>query len=161
MNYVIRRDDGTDVTLVPVSDSTDKGVRTLIYRELSTSKPVLACITLTLAVEKFKSGVLKLTRKLEVPVMKIIPAGAVNADGRVAAPDVSHVDTDIRVRLHSPLTTATERADSLKMANYVDCSGHATAGSFLSPASTTANTYRDASSAYRFVYGDVNLVWTL
>lgn len=158
-NMSVRRDDGTDVTLVPVSSGVENGAMVLVFRELSTTKPEMACIKLTLTVETLKSGVKKITRKLEVPVMAIIPAGSVNADGRTAAPAVDHVETDIRVRYHHPMSNASERADSLRMGNYIDSSGHVTAGNTMAPSAAAASTYRDVISAYQIVYGDVNFVW--
>lgn len=158
-NISVARDDGTSITLVPVSSQSEKGVMVLAFRELSAIKPVDACIRLTFYAEKMKSGVTKVTRKLEVPIMEIIPAGAVNSDGRVAAPAVSHVETDIRVRFHSPRCTPTERADSLRMANHVDCYGGSTVNTMVSPATTTAFSYRDAAVASQALYADVNFVW--
>lgn len=158
-NISVRRDDGTDLTLVPVSSITEGQAVSTVWRELSTTKSEQACVRLTQTVERMKSGVTKVTRKLEVPVMEIIPAGSVNSDGRTAAPAVSHVETDIRTRFHHPLSNATERADSLKMGTNLDASGHVTAATGLSPTVVTANAWRDAASAYQLVYGDVNFVW--
>lgn len=158
-NMAVRRDDGTDIILVPVSSNAEKGILEISFRELSVTKPEMACVRLTISVEQLKSGVKKITRKLEVPIMAIIPAGSVNSDGRTAAPAVDHVETDIRIRYHHPNSNATERADSLKMGNYIDCSGHVTPATMMSPAVGTANTFRDVAAAFQMVYGDVNFVW--
>lgn len=158
-NISVRRDDGTDLTLVPVSSKSENGITEVFFRELSTTKSEMACVRLTLMVEQLKSGVKKITRKLEVPIMAIIPAGSVNSDGRTATPAVDHIETDIRVRYHHPLSNATERADSLKMGTYIDCSGHATPGTIRSPASAIANEYRDTPAAFQVPYGDINYVW--
>lgn len=158
-NIVLRRDDGTDLTLVPVSSLAQNGVMTITFRELSATKPEMACVRVTITAEKMKSGVMKITRKLEVPVMAIIPANAVNADGRTAAPQVDHVETDIRVRFHSPYSNATERADSLRLANHLDIGATSSAGSFINPAQATAFVYRDGAAANQLPYGDVNYVW--
>lgn len=159
-NIVLKRDDATDLTLVPVSSySSGEGKLTASFRELSTTKPLAACVRLTVEVESMKSGVMKVTRKLEVPVMEIIPAGAVNADGRTAAPAVSHVETDIRTRYHHPRSTATERADSLKMATHVDVGASSGAGGGLGVTSTTAFAWRDVTASFQIPYGDINYVW--
>lgn len=158
-NMSVRRDDGSDITLVPIFSKTENGVTEIMFRELNSTKSEMACVRCTLMVETLKSGVKKITRKLEVPIMAIIPAGSVNSDGRTATPVVDHVETDIRVRYHHPLSTPTERADSLKMGNYIDASGHVTAGSTMSAATATANTYRDVTAAYQVPYGDINFVW--
>lgn len=158
-NISVARDDGTNLTLVPVSSSTDRGVVTLVFRELSAVKPLMACVRLTISAEEMKSGVMKITRKLEVPIMEIIPAGSVNADGRTAAPAVSHIETDIRTRLHHPLSTATERADSLRMGSHLDCGGAAAPNTILGAGGATAFTFRDTASTNQIPYGDVNFVW--
>ncbi|MFZ6846584.1 hypothetical protein, partial [Undibacterium sp. RuTC16W] len=147
------------ITLVPVSSNTVNGVTSVVFRELAASKPDMACVRLTLSAEKMKSGVVKTTRKLEVPIMRIIPAGAVSADGRVAAPEVSHVETDIRTRFHHPLSTATERADSLRMGNHADCSGNAAANAGVNAQNNVANNYRDVGANFQIPYADVNYVW--
>lgn len=158
-NMSVARDDGTNITLVPVSSMTEKGVTTLIFRELAAAKPLQACVTVTLTAETLKSGVVKTTRKLEVPIMEIIPAGSVNADGRTAAPKVSHIETDIRTRFHHPRCTATERADSYRMALNVDGYGGATANTTNSPHSVTAYLFRDIASGSQVPYGDIQYVW--
>lgn len=158
-NISIARDDGTSITLVPVSSSTEGGVTEIVFRELSQVKPILACVRVTLLAEVLKSGVTKVTRKLEVPILEIIPAGAVNSDGRVASPAVSHVETDIRTRFHHPLSNATERADSMRMGSHLDCSGHATVNTYLGPGAPTANIFRDVLPGYQVPYSDINLVW--
>jgi hypothetical protein len=91
--------------------------------------------------------------------MEIIPLDAVNADGRVAAPRVSHVETDIRTRFHSPYSTPTERADSLRMANHVDSYGGSSANTHIDPATVTAYTYRDIEATRQVPYADINFVW--
>lgn len=159
INLSVRRDDATDITLVPVSGTYEKGIQSIVYRELSTTKPEGACIRLTLTSEEMKSGVKKLTRKLEVPIMAIIPAGSVNSDGRTAAPAVDHVETDIRVRYHHPNSTATERADSLRLGSHIDIGATTTAGGGVGPASTTPYAFRDIPSANQVPYGDINYVW--
>lgn len=158
INIVIKRDDATDLTLIPVSSYSQDGVLSASFRELSTTKPLAACVRLTLEAELLKSGVMKVTRKLEVPVMEIIPNGAVNADGRTAAPAVSHVETDIRTRYHHPRSTATERADSLKMATHVDA-GAGGPGQGLGITGAVAYAWRDVASNYQIPYGDINYVW--
>lgn len=158
-NISLARDDGTNITLVPVSSQSRNGVTEVIFRELSTVKPLAACVTLTLSAEVLKSGVIKTSRKLEVPIMEIIPAGAVSADGRTAAPKVSHIETDVRTRFHHPRSISTERADSYRMATHLDMSGHATANTGVSPSPVTAYLYRDITSAHQVPYGDINYVW--
>lgn len=158
-NVVVRLDDATDVTLVPVSSLNENGKTIVRYRELNASKSLDACIRMSLETETLKSGVVRNVRKLEIPVMEIIPAGAVNSDGRVAAPKVSHVETDIRTRLHSPRSTPTERANSLKMGCHIDAGAGSTAGQSASPASATAYYWRDIGSYYVAPYADINYVF--
>lgn len=158
-NISVARDDGTSITLVPVSSQSRNGVTEVIFRELSATKSLAACVVLTLSAETLKSGVIKTSRKLEVPIMEIIPSGAVNADGRTASPKVSHIETDVRTRFHHPRCTATERADSYRMASHVDISGSATANACVVTATTAADTFRDVASTFQVPYGDVNYVW--
>lgn len=158
-NVIVRLDDGTDVTLVPVSSLNEGGKVTVRYRELNASKSLDACIRMSLESETLKSGVVRNVRKLEVPVMEIIPAGAVNSDGYVATPKVSHVETDIRTRLHSPRSTPTERANSLKMGCHIDAGANSTAGSALSVASPTAYVWRDAGASSTVPYADIQYVF--
>jgi hypothetical protein len=158
-NISIARDDGTSITLVPVSSSSEKNVTTVLFRELNNSKPLMACVQVTLSAETMKSGVIKATRKLEVPIMEIIPLNAVNADGRVAAPRVSHIETDIRTRFHSPYSTPTERADSFRMASHVDCYGGVGVNTLVNPASVTAFSFRDIDSVSQVPFADINFVW--
>lgn len=158
-NISVTRDDGTALTLIPISSNQSGNVTQVVYRELSTSKSDMACVRITLTWEKMKSGVIKTTRKLEVPIMKIIPAGAVSADGRTAAPEVSHYETDIRTRFHSPFSTLTERADSYRMATHIDMSGNATVNGGVAPNVVTANIYRDIAVANQVPYADLNYVW--
>lgn len=158
-NVIIRLDDGTDVTLVPISSLYENGKTIVRYRELNSSKSLDACVRLSLESETLKSGVVRNVRKLEVPVMEIIPSGAVNSNGYVASPKVSHVETDIRTRLHSPRSTPAERANSMKLGCHVDTGAGATAGQALSSGSPTANTWRDAASSYVVPYADINYVY--
>lgn len=158
-NILVRREDLSDVTLVPVSSLSENGKTTVVFRELSTSKPDAALITMTLSTEVLKTGVRKNTRTLMVPVMEIIPSGAVNSDGRTAAPKVSHYETDVRTRYHSPRSNPTERADSLRMANHVDVGAAATAAQGSAPWGSTANSYRDLTSTYQAPYADIYSVW--
>lgn len=159
-NIVIRLDDTTDVTLVPVSSLYEKGKVIVRYRELNSAKSLDACIRLTLESETLNSGVVRNVRKLEIPVMEIIPPGAVNSNGYVATSKVSHVETDIRTRLHSPRSTPTERANSLKAGTHVDIgAGSAVGAAVLGITGAPANAWRDAANTYAVPYADINYVW--
>lgn len=159
-NISATRDDGTSIVLIPVSSGgIGDGKSAVVFRELSPTKPDDACVRLTLESELLKSGIRKITRTVEVPIMEIIPANAVNSDGRVAAPLVSHVEKDVRIRFHHPRCTATERADSLRIANHIDAYGGSTAGGGTFAGSSTPYIYRDVVAAQQTLYGDVNYVW--
>lgn len=158
-NVIVRLDDATDVTLVPVSSLNENGKTVVRYRELNASKSLDACIRMSLESETLKSGVVRNVRKLEIPVMEIIPSGAVNSNGYVASPKVSHVETDIRTRLHSPRSTATERANSLKVGCHIDIGAGSTAGQGANAYSATASVWRDLPSSYPVPYADINYVY--
>jgi len=158
-NVIVRLDDATDVTLVPVSSLNEGGKTVVRYRELNSSKSLDACVRMSLESETLKSGVVRNVRKLEVPVMEIIPSGAVNSNGYVATPKVSHVETDIRTRLHSPRSTPAERANSLKMGCHIDTGAGATAGLAIGATTPTAYVWRDVGVGNVAPYADVNYVF--
>lgn len=93
-------------TLLPVSVSRESKTRVVAeWREDKAGVPVYAQVRLTMKLERLKSGVYRLERRLEVPVQEVV-TGA-NSAGYSATPKVAFVNTDIRVNLFH------ERSDSV------------------------------------------------
>jgi len=78
-------------TLLPVSVSRDKGKVTALWREALAGIPVYAQVRTTMTLELLKSGVYKLTSRVEVPVQEVVTGS--NSAGYSAAPKVAYVNT--------------------------------------------------------------------
>lgn len=78
-------------TLVPVSVNKEKGKVTASWREAATGVPVYAQVRCTMTLELLKSGVYKLTNRVEVPVQEVVTGS--NSAGYSAAPKVAYVNT--------------------------------------------------------------------
>lgn len=114
MDNILVKDDTIttpiEFTLNPISDSPAP-----FWRAAVAGVPLEGQIRLTLlSDEKIKSGV-KMSVKLEVPVMETLGASG-TAAGYVAPPKVAHVVTCIFTMFSSGRATNQNRADALKMA---------------------------------------------
>lgn len=95
-------------TFVPVSVSREGvGKVKAEWRETGLAVPTIAQPRLTVTLERLKSGVYRVTRLLEVPVMESV-AGQ-NAAGYTAAPKVAHVLTDQNIGLFHERSDAAGR----------------------------------------------------
>nr|URG15983.1 MAG: coat protein [Leviviridae sp.] len=133
-NLLVKDDTVTtpvEFTLVPVTDRPDP-----LWRAQVANVPIEGQITLTASWEQLKSGVHKLTAKLEVPVLETLGASGTSA-GYVAPQKVAHKTTCIFTMFASPRSTTQNRADALKMA----------VGILQGASSTTATGVLDQASA--------------
>ncbi len=78
-------------TLVPVSVSREKQKVTAQWREALAAVPVYAQVRCTMTLELLKSGVYKLTNRVEVPVQEVVTGS--NSAGYSAAPKVAYTNT--------------------------------------------------------------------
>lgn len=78
-------------TLTAVSVSREKGKITALWRENLASVPTYACPTVTMTVERLKSGVNKVEQRVVVPVMESVSGQ--NSAGYTAAPKVAYENT--------------------------------------------------------------------
>jgi len=83
-------------TLKAISVTREGPKVTALWRENLTTVPVDAQMTLTIAMEKLKSGIYRTERVLAVPYMESIAGN--NTSGYTAAPRVARVDKDVRVQ---------------------------------------------------------------
>ncbi|DAD50820.1 coat protein [ssRNA phage SRR5466725_14] len=83
-------------TLKAMSVTREGGKITAYWRENLATVPVDAQMSLTLTIEKLKSGVYRTERTVMVPYMESI-AGS-NTSGYTAAPKVARMDKDVRVQ---------------------------------------------------------------
>lgn len=110
-NILIKDDAGTptEFTLVPISDDPPT------YRAAVAGVPLAGQPRLTVMdTETLKSGDLKITAKLELPVMETLGASGTSA-GYVAPPKVAYVNTAITTFFVSSRSTIEDRANLLKM----------------------------------------------
>jgi len=80
-------------TLVAESVTKERGKVVAVWREKIATLPQYANVTLTMSMEKTKSGVYMLEERLEVPVMESVSGQ--NSAGYTAAPKVAYVDTQV------------------------------------------------------------------
>jgi len=76
--------------LVAVSVTREKGKVEALWRESNTGVPVYAQIYVTMSIEKLKSGMYKVEKRVYVPVMEAILNQ--NAAGYTAAPKVAYTN---------------------------------------------------------------------
>jgi hypothetical protein len=93
--------------LVAKSVTNQKGVITAFYREQLTGLPDYAQVSLWLTYETLPTGVVKVTRKVTVPVMETILNQ--NASGYTAPPKVAYTNTYTSIGTFSPRSTVTDR----------------------------------------------------
>jgi hypothetical protein len=112
LTNILVKDDATtptEFTLVPISDNP------VTYRASVAGVPLSGQPRLIVSEpETLKSGDLKITVKLEVPVMETLGASGTSA-GYVAPPKVAYVNTGIFTMFASSRSTNADRANLLKM----------------------------------------------
>lgn len=79
-------------TLLPVSVTREKSKVTALWRESLAGVPVYAQVRCSMTLELLKSGVYKVTRRVEVPIQEVVTGS--NSAGYSAAPKVAYVNTD-------------------------------------------------------------------
>lgn len=97
-----------EYTLKPVDDHPPR------WRASVASVPLDGQITFSLNQETLKSGTVKMTGKLEVPVMETLGASGTST-GYVAPPRVAHKTVAIFTMFTDKRATTQNRADTLKM----------------------------------------------
>lgn len=111
-NLLVKDDTVTtpvEFTLVPITDTPDP-----VWRAQVANVPLDGQIRVTMKSESLKSGVEKITVKLEVPVLETLGASGTSA-GYVAPPKVAYTTVGIFTMYADGRSTSQNRADTLKM----------------------------------------------
>lgn len=154
-NVLVKKDDGTDVTLYPVDDKD--GIAT--WRSNISGISVNGQARLTIQYETMKNGKVRVNEKLTLPIMAVIPAGSVNNAGVQAAPTVLDEESRSTTYYLSPLGSNETRADLFRMGAHLTVGAGSTTGMTLNPQNTTADTFRDVTNGSVLPYGIVNLLF--
>lgn len=110
------KDDATapvEITLLPLGGTPSQ------WRSAIAGVPVYGQVMLEMNIEPLKSGTIKVTRKLSVPVMETLGASGTSA-GYVAPPKVAYTNSDVRIQYVDPRSTTADRANLLKLATAID-----------------------------------------
>jgi len=91
---------------------------TATWRESSAATPVVAQPRLSIALEKLKSGIFRVERKLEQPILE--QATTTGVDGYYAPPKVAHVLTDVRYSFYHERSTEVQRRLVRQMGTNID-----------------------------------------
>ncbi|DAD51553.1 TPA_asm: coat protein [ssRNA phage Esthiorhiza.1_8] len=94
-------------TLSPISVTRSNGIIEALWRELITTVPTEAQISLQTKMETIKSGVVVTTATTQIPVMESISGQ--NAAGYTAAPKVAYVDKRVTQHFQHPRSTVAGR----------------------------------------------------
>lgn len=141
-NVLVKDDSATPVefTLKPVTDTPFP-----LYRANVANVPIEAQVRLSYLSEKLKSGVYKLSMKLEVPVQETLGASGTSA-GYVAPPKVAYTVAGIFTMYAPARSTSQDRANVLKMLIGVAQGASATPPTYLGQGSAggafVASTYQ-------------------
>lgn len=109
-NLVVKDDNKSDVTFVPVKDVPFPEWRTDIP-----GLPLEGQPRFSMAWEALKDKSLRMNAKLVMPVMEVIPAGTVDASGRQAAAAVAFTNTLSFTAITSRRATNENIADAYRM----------------------------------------------
>lgn len=112
-NILVKDDTVTtpvEFTLIPVTDTPNP-----VWRGTVANVPLTGQMRLNIASTPQKNGGVKMTVKLEVPVMETLGASGTSA-GYVAPPKVAYVTTCIFTMFADGRSTTQDRANALKMA---------------------------------------------
>jgi len=151
---LLKKDDASDVTLVPVSDTPNPHWRTNISGIAAAGQ-----VRLEEKAEEMKNGRVRVNVKLTLPIMEVVPSGTVNAAGFQAAPIVADEEAISMTAYFSPRGSNETRADLVRMFAHLVSGATSVSGGSAYPQSSTADTFRDVSSASPAPYGLVNLLW--
>lgn len=114
MDNILVKDDTVttpvEFTLVPVADNPD-----CIWRANVANVPMDGQVRFTLHSEVLKNGGMKMTGKLEVPVLETLGASG-SSSGYTAPPKVAHTTVCIFTMFSDRRSTSQDRANALKMA---------------------------------------------
>lgn len=99
-----------EFSLAPVTDTPSP-----LWRASVANVPLDGQVRFTLSSDPLKNGGVKMTAKLEVPVLETLGASGTSA-GYVAPPKVAYVTTAIFTMFSDRRATTQDRANALKMA---------------------------------------------
>jgi len=105
-------------TLLAESVARERNTVIAKWRENVTGVPTESQVSLTIKLEKLKSGVYRVERRLVVPVMESISGQ--NAAGYTAAPRTAYENTDIHIGLYHPRSDVTGRRLARQMGINLD-----------------------------------------
>lgn len=110
-NLLVKDDAATpkEWTLQPITDTPVP-----FWRGVDAAIPLEGQPRLTFSTEKLKSGVYKITAKLELPTMETLGASGTSA-GYVAPPRVAYVTTCIFTMFADSRSTIADRVNALRM----------------------------------------------
>lgn len=111
-NLLVKDDAATpiEITMIPVTDTPDS-----IWRGTQAGVPLSGQSRFTLTETELKNGSIKMSAKLEVPVMETLGASG-SSSGYVAPPKVAYVTTCIFTMFADGRSTSQDRANAMKMA---------------------------------------------
>lgn len=105
-------------TLLPVSVTRENGVVLAQWREALAGVPVYAQVRCDMKLQKLKSGVYRVERRVVVPVMESISGQ--NAAGYTAAPKVAHEVTDVKVGYFHERSSLSDRRSARQLGVNID-----------------------------------------
>lgn len=111
-NILVKDDTVTtpvEFTLIPVSDTPDP-----VWRAAVANVPINGQLRFSYQTTNLKNGGIKITAKLESPVLETLGASGTSA-GYVAPPKVAYVTTAIFSMFCDARSTTQNRADTLKL----------------------------------------------
>lgn len=148
---VLRDDNGANVTFQPVTD----GPRAE-WRDTTASVPFVGQKRLLLEVQSAptKGGLMRSLFRTESPILET-PVGAAS-DGYQAPPEVAHVVSVQTTIISHERATSENIADALRMHVHAVSGAAATADNVVTPAGTTADTFRDVANTRNITYALVN-----
>lgn len=157
-NILLRKDDATDVTFLPVGDVNNNGV--IEWRGNVTGLGLEAQQRIIQRVSRdAKTNRVRVNIQLTQPIMEVIPSGSVAANGYQAAPRVADTDSISVTGYFSSRGTNETRADLARMIADLICGAGSTAAQVVLPTSASIDIYRDCTQGYLVPYGFVNLLF--
>jgi len=107
-------------TLVPIGVKMDPKTGEIVasWREALTTVPVYAQVRFTLSYKRLPSGVYRVARVTEVPVMESV--SGVNSSGYTAAPKVAYTNTEQHVGFFHERSTVVDRRLCRQLAINID-----------------------------------------
>lgn len=108
-NLLVKDDAGTEITLVPITDTPIP-----LWRSNIAGVPLDGQVRVTCTSEILKNGSYRITKKTEVPVMETLGASGTSS-GYVAPPKVAYVNTHIETMFADKRSTSADRANLLKV----------------------------------------------